>query len=596
MDGLPSGYRSAERISGAAPPLATPPRAGLDPCGGPVEIDLVQVLRASPELLLFVVLGVGYLVGKAGVGSMRLGAVAGVLVTGIAFGALGLVPESTRSYQMGFMLFIYSVGLQAGPRFFSIVLADGPRYLALVAVTSLSAVGALLWMQHQLGLSPALAAGVLAGALTSTPTLAAAQDAVRGGLAKPPEGTTASAMLEDVAVGYAISYLFGMIGLLVWVRLLPFLLRIDLAAHAAAYSDHMRLPEGGEAEGGIDKRWQPLVRTYLVKEGELTRGSLRELDLPDRFGCLIQQVRRDRELLPPSADLQLRVGDSLLVMGEVAAQQRFAEQLGTMTLDPELLDLPTEAREIVITSPGAAGRSIAELDMIHRFGCFVVGISRAQLELPVSPDLRVEKGDTLYAYGPVAGLEALARELGHTESKVFETDLLTFALGMAGGLFVGSIGLKIGSVQVGLGNAGGLLLSGILIGFLRSVHPTFGRVPRAARWVLMEFGLMVFMAGVGLRAGPTFLTTLGELGPSVVAAALVVLGLPFLLGTLFGLYALRLNPALVLGGMTGALTSTPALGLVNQLSRSSVPALGYAGTYAIANIVLAFAGGALVRL
>jgi putative transport protein len=560
-----------------------------------MEIDLYQLFLETPELVLFVVLGLGYLIGALGIASFKLGPVTGVLVAGLLFGYAGLGAEESRATSIGFMLFIYSVGLQAGPRFFSVVLEDGTRYVMLVLVTAFSAIAVLLLVSSRLELSPTLSAGVLAGALTSTPTLAAAQDAVASGLVTPPRGATTADLRDEIAVGYAIAYLFGMIGLLALVRLVPMLLRVDLAAEARALSAHMRLPVAGEEEGEAPQRWRPLVRAYEVREGALTGGTLRELDLSGRYGCLIQQIKREGELLAAGPDLELRPGDRVLVMGELAAQQRIAEQIGPMVLDSDLLDLPTQAREVVVTNSAASGRSIRDLDLIHRFGCFLVGISRAQVELPVTPDLTVEKGDTLYAHGTRQGLDALAAELGHTESKVYETDLLTFALGIAAGLAVGTIRVKIGEIHIGLGAAGGLLLAGILIGFLRSINPTFGRVPRAARWVFMEFGLMVFMAGIGLRAGPSFFATVTSLGPSVIGAALIVLVVPFAVGTLFGRYVLRLNAALLLGAMTGALTSTPALGLVNQLARSSVPALGYAGTYAFANIVLAFAGTAIVR-
>lgn len=560
-----------------------------------MEIDLYQLFQETPELVLFVVLGLGYLIGNLGIGPIKPGPVTGVLIAGLLFGAAGVGGEESRATTLGFMLFIYSVGLQAGPRFFSVVLEDGTRYVLLVLVTGLSAVATVLLVGAQLGIPKTLAAGVLAGALTSTPTLAAAQDAVESGMAPVPPGMSQAEMLDDVAVGYAIAYLFGMIGLLALVRLVPIALRVDLAKEAAAQSRHMRLPAGEEEGVSLAERWRPLVRTYQVGEGELTRGTLREIDLAGRYGCMVQKIKRDGELLDPGPDVQLRPGDRVLVMGEVAAQQRVAGILGSLVLDPDLLDLPTEAREVVVTSSTAAGRSIRDLDLINRFGCFIVGISRAQVELPVTPELTVEKADTLYAYGTRSGLDELARELGHTEKKVYETDLLTFAFGMATGLFIGTIRLKIGEVQVGLGAAGGLLVSGILIGFLRSLNPTFGRVPRAARWVFMEFGLMVFMAGVGLRAGPAFFATVASVGPPLISAALAVLVIPFTIGTLFGRFVLRLNVALLLGAMTGALTSTPALGLVVQLARSNVPALGYAGTYALANILLAFAGTAIVR-
>ncbi len=163
-------------------------------------------------------------------------------------------------------------------------------------------------------------------------------------------------------------------------------------------------------------------------------------------------------------------------------------------------------------------------------------------------------------------------------------------------MLLGLVLVKIGGVSIGLGSAGGLLLAGILIGFLRSMHPTFGRLPAPARYLLMELGLVLFMASVGLNAGGGIVDALTSVGPTLILCGMVVTLTPVTVGYAFGRYVLDLNPALLLGSLTGAMTSTPSLNIVTRAARSGVPALGYAGTYTFANVLLTFAGTMVMTL
>jgi putative transport protein len=218
------------------------------------------------------------------------------------------------------------------------------------------------------------------------------------------------------------------------------------------------------------------------------------------------------------------------------------------------------------------------------------------VDLPIEPSLALQRGDVLSVTGPSANVERLGERLGHLERALVETDLLTLALGIVVGIALGTFSVTIAGVSVGLGTAGGLLTTGLLIGYLRSLRPTFGRIPNAARWVFMELGLQMFMAGVGVSAGSGILETLRSVGPSLVLCGIVVTVAPVITGWLVGSLILRLNPAVLLGAITGAMTSGAALSIVNAEARSSVPALGYTGAYAFANVILTIAGTLIVRL
>ncbi|MCP4251049.1 MAG: hypothetical protein GY778_28765 [bacterium] len=228
--------------------------------------------------------------------------------------------------------------------------------------------------------------------------------------------------------------------------------------------------------------------------------------------------------------------------------------------------------------------------MVQKYHCLVTKLTRSSQELPLSADLKVERGDILVLTGIKDQLDGAIKLLGHAERPIHETDLLTFAFGIVGGIILGTITIKVGDIPVGIGMAGGLLFMGLVIGYLRSQNPTFGRVPAAARFILMELGILFFLAGVGLRAGHALLGGVKAVGPQVFLTGIIVTIVPVVVGCLFGRYVLKMNPVILMGALAGSLTSTPALGIVNKNARSTIPSLGYAGTYAVANIFLTMTG------
>ena len=273
-----------------------------------------------------------------------------------------------------------------------------------------------------------------------------------------------------------------------------------------------------------------------------------------------------------------------------------AKLLGPEVLDPELLNYNVVTKEIVAINTEVVGRSLGEVNIPGTYGCFVRGLNRASIELPVNASVVINKGDRLHVTGEESRLNELAAKIGRIEAEETQTDLLTFSIGIGLGVLIGMILLKVGVVSIGLGSAGGLLLVGIVLGFLRSMYPTFGGVPPAARNVLMEFGLVLFMAGVGLGAGAGIVEGFKSAGVQLLLGGVVVTLAPVLVAYFVGRKFLKMNPAILLGSITGAMTSTPSLNVVNEAAKSGIPALGYAGTYTFANVLLTFAGTILVRL
>ncbi len=561
----------------------------------PMSLDLYVLLRDNSQLLLFLLLGIGYLLGNLRVAGFCLGPTSGVLVASLVVGHFQLELDPIIG-TLGFLFFIYSVGLQAGPRFFSIVLEDGAKYISLaVVVVAISA--ALTWgLATIFDFGPGTAAGLMAGALTSASALAAAGDAVARGSIQMPPDLTAEQIANNLAAGYAITYLYGLIGLSVLVGLLPRWLRVDLNEEAVKISKQKNIPE--EA----DETPLPIfsLRAYRIEDRAFAGGA--PADLFAGVGltnCTVRALKRNDKILEIDPETRLEPGDTIAVAAPVESLDRLASMgatLGLEVFDSDLLGQGVEFRSVMVTRSEAAGLSLGELGLDGRSGCYLTQLRRIGREMPLSEGLQLQKGDVLGLTGSKLQLDRLVARLGQAERATNETDLLTFALGIVIGCILGEVAVEVAGVSFGLGAAGGLLLSGIAFGFLRSIYPTFGRVPLAARWLMQELGILFFLAAVGVRAGRGILSALTSVGPALALCGVAVTTIPLLAGYFYGAKVLKLNPAILMGALTGAMTSTPALGVVTKEAKSSVPALGYAGTYAFANVFLTVAGGLIVRL
>jgi len=551
---------------------------------------LNEFLQSNAVATLFLVLGLGYLVGKTSIRGFNLGSVSGVLFVGLVFGHHGFSLHPTVQ-SLGFVLFIFSVGIQAGPSFFHVIRQDGAKYLALAIVIGGTGFALALILSRVIGLEMGGAAGLLAGGLTSSPTLAAAQEAVRAGQVPIPEGLTPDQVMTNVTTAYAITYIFGLVGLIFIIRFLPRMLRLDLPAEAAKLEANRT---------GVEDRTYALsdivVRAFLVENEMLAGATVGEVyaRLPGRI--TVEKVRRGGELIEVTKETRIEFGDEISVVGFLKEFAEKAGRVGPELSDPTLLDVRIESCRVVILRRKIKTISTSLGKLTAERGCFVSRIQRMGMDIPLEGDFVVQAGDVVHLTGPASRLGVIGKLVGHVERDTNQTDLVTFAVGIAVGLLVGSWAVTVAGISVALGTAGGLLVSGLAIGYLRALHPTFGRVPEPARWVFMELGLTMFMAGVGLRAGSGIVETMAESGLNLILAGALVTSVPVAIGYFVGRKFLRINPVLLLGAITGSMTSGASLSIVTEEARSSVPSLGYTGAYAFANVFLTVAGSIILLL
>ncbi|UXI02271.1 aspartate:alanine antiporter [Photobacterium sp. TY1-4] len=559
-----------------------------------MNIDVAALLHQNDILLLFVVLAVGLSVGKLRIANMLIGNSIGVLLTALLFGNAGFTFDA-EALNIGFMLFIFCVGIEAGPNFFGIFFRDGKHYLLLAMVVLLSAIAVTMLMSNILKLDLALATGLMAGSLTATPVLVGAKDALNSGLAGIDDSQLVQTMVDSLSVGYAMSYLVGLVSLILLAKLMPKLQKQNLAE-----SSRQIARERGIGEVAQRKVYLPIIRAYRVGPeliNWIDGRNLRELGIYRQTGCYIERIRRHGILANPDGDAILQEGDEIALVGYPDSHARLDPSFrhGKEVFDRDLLDLRVVEEEIVVKNDSIAGKKLSDLNL-SEYGCFLNRVVRAQIEMPMDHDILLNKGDILQVSGEKSRVLGLAERIGFISVHSQIADLLAFCCFFIVGLLIGAISMTFGHIAFGLGSAAGLLLAGITLGFLRANHPTFGYVPQGALNMTKDLGLMVFMVGIGLSAGSNLFDSLAQIGLAVFVTSLLVSMVPVVLAYLFGAYILKMNRALLFGAIIGARTCAPAMDMINEHARSTIPALGYAGTYAIANVLLTVAGTLIIIL
>ncbi|MEJ4043308.1 MULTISPECIES: aspartate:alanine antiporter [unclassified Erwinia] len=554
-----------------------------------MNINVADLLSRNYILLLFVVLSLGLCLGKLRLGSIQLGNSIGVLVVSLLLGQQHF-SINTEALNLGFMLFIFCVGVEAGPNFFSIFFRDGKNYLMLAIVMVTSAMILALGLGKLFGWDIGLTAGMLAGSMTSTPVLVGAGDTLRQMMT---ESGSLSQAQDHLSLGYALTYLVGLVSLIVAARYLPKLQHQDLPTSAQQIARERGLDPDSKR-----KVYLPVIRAYRVGP-ELVAWSdgknLRELGIYRQTGCYIERIRRNGILANPDGDAVLQPGDEISLVGYPDAHSRLDPSFrnGKEVFDRDLLDMRIVNEEIVVKNNNAVNKRLSQLKLTDH-GCFLNRVIRSQIEMPIDDSIILNKGDVLHISGEAKRVKSVADRIGFISIHSQVTDLLAFCSFFIIGLMIGMINFQFSSFNFGIGNAAGLLFAGIMLGFLRANHPTFGYIPQGALTMVKEFGLMVFMAGVGLSAGSGINQGLGETGLLMLAAGLIVSLLPVVICFLFGALVLKMNRALLFGAIMGARTCAPAMEIISDTARSNIPALGYAGTYAIANVLLTLAGTLIV--
>lgn len=559
--------------------------------------EIIEFLRQNEVILLFLVIALGYVLGHIKVGWFSLGTIAGSLIVGLAIG-LFKFEVSPIIKSVGFGIFIYAVGLRVGPQFFDGMKKDGLKLITMSLVACFAGFATVWALSVWRGFDWGIAPGILSGAMTNTPTLGAAEQAITSGAAKPPAGITAEMAMSSVAVAYAITYLFGTVGRIVLFKMLPRMFGYDLAAEAKKLEAEMSQDQPGHDPNSDYFSEYHLwdLRSFEVTNPELIGKSLAALAKQHPENVAVERIKRDGKIIEPSPEVVLAKGDLVALSGSIGDVAQAAAVIGPEKPDKEVLDIMAEDLEVLVTNKAMVGKSLQEVGRAHGRGCFITGFLRAGVEQQVHYSMKLAKGDILVISGVGKRVDTLAKVLGYPVHRSAVTDLFTLSVGMVAGSLIGAITVKVFGVPISLGSAGGLLLAGIVISFLRSRHPTFGNIPGGARAILEDIGLTIFIVVVGLTAGSSVVEVLKTSGPDVFLVGVVVTLVTALLPWLWGLYVLKLNPVINIGACTGAGVITAALKAVSEEAGSSLPALGYPVPYAVSTIILTVMGYLILQL
>ncbi len=552
---------------------------------------VVAALRHNPELALFLTIALGFLIGRVEVRGFSLGIVVGCLLAGVVVGQLDIsIPAIVKT--VFFDLFLFTTGYKVGPQFFRGLRGDALPQLALTVVLCTTCLLAAFTLSRLLGYDMGTAAGLLAGAFSESTVIGTAGDAINR-LPLPAEER--AALVNNIPVAYAVTYLVGT-AVLVWFipNVGPKLMGIDLREEA----ERMRRESNQQPHGIASAARVFDVRAYRLASAEGIGRTIAEVEaIPQTFRAFVLRLRRDGAVIDPTPDLVLREGDVLAVGSRYEFHALHGGRIGPEVDDRDLLDLPVAALDVVVTNRRVAGRSMADLaaEPFAR-GVFVGRLTRSGLDIPVAGDTVVDRGDVLRLIGTVGEVERAATAAGYPDRDTPATDMIFVGLGIVLGGFVGLLSVLVWGIPLTLTASGGALVMGLVFGWMRSAYPFFGRIPEPAIWIFDTLGLCMFIAVVGLTAGPTFIAGLHKTGPSLILVGLVSAVLPHTVGILFGRYVLRMNPLIVLGACAGAGTITAALRAVQDRAQSSVPALGYTVPYAAGNILLTAWGPVLVAM
>ncbi len=559
---------------------------------------IAEICRNNPSILLFAALAVGYAFGKVKFGTFSFGSTTGVLLVAIVMGALLL---KNTEFELGiiktvsFGLFIFTIGYKVGPDFVGGLKRGGKKYIAVALFFCIVAVGVALAVAKLFHLNGAYGAGIVAGALTQSSVIGTADGAIMS--LQSGAQTTVLNLKSDVAVAYAVTYIFGTAGLIMLLKVLPKMWKINLKKSALEEEREMGTAEGEDTIESF--HWSSIVapRAFTVINDPPTGKTVSDIEKEFTERVAIEKLERKGKLIDPlPGSTNVQKDDIVIITGHRAALLQAVELIGPEVDDDILKEMLGEILSICVTEKKYCGEKLGTILAELGHGCFVHKVVRQAHDLPLNKGLVVHSGDSITVTGAKSDIERLAGTLGYAERTTAITDLIAVGAGIIAGTLIGLLSVTIGGVPVTLGAGGGVLVSGLFFGWLRSRKPVWGQIPIPTQWVFTDLGLNFFIACVGLSAGPRALAALKQAGPEILLAGIVLTVLPHLLTWLFGLYTLKLNPVLLLGAMTGAGTCTAALNSVKDDCGSTLPVIGYTVPYAIGNVLLTVMGALVVNI
>ncbi len=542
---------------------------------------LVSILASNPLVLLFLVAALGYAVGQIKIRGIGLG-VAAVLFVGLIISALDpalKLPEIV--YQMGLVLFVYTIGLASGSAFFASFRSNGLRYNLFIGLVLIISAFVTLGVYATLHLSPAVTAGLFAGALTNTPALAAVLDFLKQ--VNPAD----SPVLSEPVVGYSIAYPYALLGVIFSIVIAQRVWKFDYAKEAES------LRHLGVTGDNL------VTRTIEVTQPSATQATLSEMTHKNSWDVVFVRILHGDHMHVATPDMRLNLGDRVSVIGDPAKVNRVITALGKPAAQELAEDRhEVDFRRIFVSNSDIIGRPLHELRLPQQYDAIITRVRRGDIEFLANRDTVLDLGDRVRVVTRRDNMARVTALLGDSYRALSEVDVLSFGLGIAIGLLIGAIPIPfVGGVPLRLGAAAGPLIVGLIFGALKRTGPIVWTLPYNANLTLRQAGLILFLAGVGTRSGYEFVRTLTSgngltlfLGGVIITTAAAVLCL------VVGYKLFKIPGSLLIGMLAGMETQPAILGYAAEQTGNEIPNLGYTTVYPMAMIVKILIAQLLVML
>ncbi len=560
----------------------------------------VDTLRTYPELAIFLTIGLGFLLGKLKYKTFSLGTVTSVLLVGVLVGQLD-IPISGPVKSVFFLLFLFAIGYSVGPQFFRSFKGDGLKEVIFAIVVCILCLVCTWGVAKVFNYNPGISAGLFAGAQTISAVIGVSNDTINNlGIS----GAMKKEWLDMVPVCYAVTYLFGTIGsAYILGNIGPWMLGGLKKVREDTRQLEQQLSKSSlDDDPAFITACRPVAfRAYRVTSDFFKDGvGISEIEGHlEAMGkrLFVERLRIDGKLVDPSSDINVKIGDSIVLSGRHESIIGDESWIGPEIDDGALLSFPVESLSLVVSKKGADGLTVDGLRaQKFMYGISIKSIVRGNVDIPVLAQTKLYAGDTISIVGLKSEVEAAIPHLGYPDRPTNATDIVFLGLAIFIGGIIGAITIHAGGIPVSLSTSGGALISGLFFGWLRSRRPTFGAIPQSSVWLLNNLGLNMFIAVIGISAGPTFIPGIKQVGVMLFVAGILATTLPLLLSMLIGAKIFKFHPAINLGCCAGGRTTTAALGAIQDSLQSTLPAIGYTITYAIGNTMLILSGVAMVLL
>ncbi len=516
-------------------------------------------LLNSSYFALFLIVALGFMLGRIKIKGLSLD-VSAVIFIALLFGHFGvIIPKELGNF--GLVLFIFTIGIQAGPGFFDSFRSKGKTLIIITLLIICSAALTAVGLKYAFDIDTPSVVGLIAGALTSTPGLAVAIDSTHSPLA---------------SIAYGIAYPFGVIGVILFVKLLPRIMHIDLDREARRLEKERRgqFPE-------------LITCIYRITNPVVFGRTLMQINARAMTGAVISRHKHDEQIALPPAHTVLHENDYIQAVGSEEALNQLATLVGEREEGELPLSHTQDIESLLLTKKDMINKQLGDLNLMRNFGCTVTRVRRSGIDLSPSPDLALKFGDKLMVVGEKEGLKGLARLLGNNAKKLSDTDFFPIAMGIVLGVLFGKLNISFpGGLSFSPGLTGGILIVALFLSAVGKTGPIIWSMSGPANQLLRQLGLLLFLAEVGTSAGKNLVATFQESGWLLFGVGAAITLIPMLIAVIVGRLVFKISILDLLGTITGGMTSTPGLAAADSMTDSNIPSVAYATVYPIAMVFL----------